>query len=132
MDGWAALHRASQSVSSAHSPVPGGWHLFFGAAALFNFVIGALGLINPAADTNARIISLLVFCFGLVYALMARDPLRFAPALWAGIIGKLGVVAMLGPPNWQAGGDPVLGTVVAGDLLFALGFAAFLWRYRRS
>jgi hypothetical protein len=113
-----------------HAAVPRGWHGFFGVAAAFNFLIGGLGLIDPAADTNARIISLLVFCFGILYALTARQPLRYAPALWAGVIGKLGVVAMLGPPNWQAGGDPLIGGVVIGDLLFALGFAVFLWRYR--
>lgn len=113
--------------------VPGrGWRVFFGAAAAYNLVIGTLGLVDPAADTNARIVSLLVFCFGILYALTAREPLRFAPALWAGIVGKLGVVALLGPANWQAGGDPLVGAVVAGDLLFALGFAAFLWRYRNA
>lgn len=119
-------------MTAHRAMVSRGWHAFFAAAAVFNFLIGGVGLIDPAADTNARIIGLLVFCFGILYALMARDPLRLAPALWAGVIGKLGVVAMLGPPNWRAGGDLVLGTVVAGDLLFALGFAAFLWRYRRA
>lgn len=109
-----------------------GWHVFFGCAATFNFVIGGLGLIDPSADTTMRIVSLLVLCFGILYALTAREPLRFGPALWAGVIGKLGVVLMLGPPNWQAGGDPLVGAVVAGDLLFALGFAAFLWRYRSN
>lgn len=111
---------------------PRQWHVFFGCAAAYNFVIGGLGLVDPAAETTMRIVSLLVFCFGILYALMARDPFRFAPALWAGIIGKLGVVAMLGPPNWQPGGDPLTGAVVAGDLVFALGFAVFLWRYRKT
>lgn len=119
-------------MNGAFRPVARAWHLFFGCAAAFNFVIGGLGLVDPAADTTMRIVSLLVFCFGILYALTAREPMRFAPALWAGVIGKLGVVSLLGPPNWQAGGDPLIGAVVAGDLLFALGFAAFLWRYRRK
>lgn len=117
-------------MSGSRNLVARPWHLFFGFAAAFNFVIGGLGLLDPAAEPTMRIVSLLVFCFGILYALTAREPLRFAPALWAGVIGKLGVVAMLGPPNWQAGGDPLVGAVVVGDLLFALGFALFLWRYR--
>lgn len=106
------------------------WHVFFGCAAAYNLVIGGLGLVDPSADTAMRIGSLLIFCFGIVYGLTAREPLRFAPVLLAGVVGKLGVVAMLGPSNWRASGDPLIGSVVAGDLLFALGFATFLWRYR--
>lgn len=117
-------------MTGQYAAVARGWHLFFGCAAAYNFVIGGLGLVDPAADTTMRIVSLLIVCFGIVYALTAREPLRFAPVLLAGIVGKLGVVWMLGPPNWQPGGDPLVGSVVAGDLLFALGFAGFLWRYR--
>ena len=40
------------------------------------------------------------------------------------------VVAMLGPPNWGEGGDPAVGAIVAGDLVFALGFLVFLLRSR--
>jgi hypothetical protein len=41
------------------------------------------------------------------------------------------VVLMVGLPNWKAGGDSSLGAIVAGDLIFMLGFVAFLWRVRR-
>ena len=102
------------------------WHVFFGVAAAFNFMIGAAGFVQPGASTEMRVLNLLVFCFGILYVVMAREPLRYAPALWAGVVGKLGVVALLGIPNWQPGGDPLIGTIVAGDLIFALGFLAFL------
>lgn len=102
------------------------WHVFFAVAAMFNFVIGGVGLFRPGATTDELVISLLVFCFGILYALMAHDPLRYAPALWAGIVGKLGVVVLLGLPNWREGGDPLIGGIVAGDLVFAVGFIAFL------
>lgn len=103
------------------------WHIFFGVAAAYNFLIGAAGFMQPGASTDMKVINLLVFCFGILYALLARDPLRYAPALWAGIVGKLGVVVLLGLPNWREGGDPLIGTIVAGDLVFALGFIAFLF-----
>lgn len=116
---------------SAFGEVSRGWHWFFGAAAAFNFIIGAAGLAGQSQGTMEIIVSLLVFCFGILYALMARDPLRYAPALWAGIIGKLGVVYLLGPANWFGdNGDPLVGGVVVGDLLFALGFVLFLWMHR--
>ena len=109
-----------------------GWRSFFWVASAFNLVVGFAGMAQAEGDTQAMIVALLVACFGVVYALVARDPLRFAPVLIAGIIGKLGVVALLGPANWQAGGDPVIGAVVAGDLLFALGFAWFLLAMRKA
>ena len=113
-------------MSRSGGPVAGGWHAFFWLAAAYNLVIGAAGFAGQSEGTTELVVSLLVFCFGIVYVLVARDPLRFAPVLWAGVAGKLGVVVLLGLPNWQAGGDPLLGTVVAGDLLFTLGFFAFL------
>lgn len=103
-----------------------GWRAFFWAAALFNLVIGGLGMISPEANTDTRIIALLVFCFGIVYVLVARDPMRFGPALWAGVVGKSGVVALLGPGAIGPDGDPVLAGVLLGDALFAFGFLVFL------
>ncbi len=103
-----------------------GWHAFFWIAAAFNLAVGAAGFAGQSEGAIELVVSLLVFCFGVIYALVARDPLRFAPVLWAGVLGKLGVVVLLGLPNWRSGGDPLIGTVVAGDLLFALVFLAFL------
>ena len=109
----------------------GGWRLFFWLAAAYNCVIG-LGAFLAAEWGSAEAINgVLIFGFGIIYALVAREPRRFAPALIAGIFGKAMVVAMLGPTNWSAGGDPSLGAIVAGDLLFTLGFVAFLIALRR-
>lgn len=108
-----------------------GWRVFFWLAAGYNFVIG-LGLFLEAAWASPEAVNgVLIVGFGIVYALVAREPKRFGPVLIAGILGKAMVVLMHGPPNWRAGGDPALGAIVAGDLLFTLGFVAFLialWR----
>lgn len=103
-----------------------GWRNFFWIATIFNFVIGLAGMLSPEATIDARIIGLLVFCMGVIYLLVAREPLRFAPVLWAGVIGKIGVVALLGPQVFGDGGDPIIAGVLVLDGLFALGFLAFL------
>lgn len=102
------------------------WRVFFWVAALFNFAIGALGMVMPESTIDGRTIGLLVFCFGIIYALVAREPNRFAPMLWAGVIGKVGVVALLAPAAMGPDGEPLIGAILAGDALFALGFLAFL------
>jgi hypothetical protein len=109
-----------------------GWRIFFALAAVYNLAIGTLGMATPEATTDARVIGLLVFCFGIVYVFVARDPVRFAPALWAGVVGKFGVVALLAPAAMAPGGDPVLAGILTGDALFALGFLAFLLTRRAS
>lgn len=103
-----------------------GWRGFFWAATVFNFLVGLAGMLSPEATIDARIIGLLVFCMGVIYLLVARDPLRFAPALWAGVIGKLGVVALLGPQAFGDGGQPLVAGALVLDAVFALGFLAFL------
>lgn len=108
-------------------PVGWAWRAFFWVAALFNFVIGIAGMLSAESSVDARIIGLLVLCFGIIYLLVARDPRRFAPALWAGVIGKVGVVALLGPVAYGPGGDPLVAGVLVGDAAFALGFLAFLF-----
>lgn len=113
-----------------NAPVSSAWRTFFWLAASYNFVIGLLVFVAAAWGSAEAINGVLIFCFGIVYALMARDPQRFAPVLLAGIVGKAMVVAMLGPPNWWGGGDPTVGVIVAGDLFFASGFVLFLVRGR--
>jgi hypothetical protein len=105
------------------------WRWFFYAAAAFNFLIGVPGMI-AAGDSNQRIVGLLVACFGIVYALVARDPARFGPSLWAGVVGKVGVVAILAPSVIAGSAPPGLGLILAGDALFTLGFLVYLLKPR--
>ena len=121
----AGTGRLGAAIGS--EPVSKSWILFFWAASLFNFAIGALGMFSPEATVDARIVSLLVFCFGIIYMLVARDPLRFGPALWAGLIGKLGVVGLLGPAALKPGADAATLPILCVDALFALGFVVFLF-----
>lgn len=110
----------------------GKWRAMLGLAALYNFLIGGVALFGPG-DVNGHVVGLLVVCFGLVYALTASDPLRFAPVLWAGVIGKIGVIALVWPQVRAGAAVPGTGPVLAGDALFTLGFVAFLlWGQRAS
>ena len=114
------------SVVGGEQTVGSGWRAFFWAATVFNFVIGVVIMLSPESTVDVRIVGLLVFCMGIIYLLVARDPIRFAPALWAGVIGKIGVVALLGPQAFGENGDIMVAGVLALDGIFALGFLAFL------
>lgn len=103
------------------------WVLFFWAAAIFNWIVGFSGMVVPGVSIDSRMIGVLVFAFGVVYWLVARDPLRYASVLWAGVIGKLGIVGLLVPTVFSAEGDTVVGILLVADLLFAIGFLAFLF-----
>lgn len=113
-------------------PIGWGWRLFFWVAAIFNFVIGLMGIFSSTSSVDERIIGLLVACFGIIYALVARDPRRFLPALWAGLFGKIGVVTLLGPIVFGPGGDVLIAGVLTCDAIFALGFLIFLLIHRRD
>lgn len=114
------------------APVRFGWRTFFWAAAAYNLVIGLGAFLDARWASPDAVGAVLIFCFGIVYALVARDPRRFAPVLVAGIVGKGMVVAMLAPENWFGNGEALIGLVVAGDLLFAIGFAWFLMTEKRN
>lgn len=109
----------------------GGWRIFFWLAAAYNGVIGGAAFLAAEWGSAEAVNGVLIVGFGIIYALVARQPRRFAPVLVAGIFGKAMVVAMLGLPNWGAGGEPSLGAIVAGDLVFTLGFIVFLIALRR-
>ena len=106
--------------------VGSGWRMFFWAACIFNFVVGALGMLSPEATVDARMIGLFIFCFGILYLLVAREPLRFAPALWAGLIGKMGVIGLLGPDAVNRPQDLVVLSALGVNAIFAVGFLIFL------
>ena len=111
---------------SVKAPVGPGWKAFFWVASVYNLLIGLGAFLDARWGSSDAIGAVLIFCFGIVYALVARDPQRFAPTLIAGILGKAMVVAMLAPQNWFGNGDGMFGLIVAGDLLFTIGFAWFL------
>ncbi len=71
-------------------------------------------------------------CFGIVYALVGRDAARFGPVLWAGIVGKLGIVALLLPDELAGRAATGTGVVLAGDALFTFGFLVFLLGRRKT
>jgi hypothetical protein len=104
------------------------WQFVLWAAALFNLVIGGAGLVQPGASREGRVVSLLVVCFGLVYALVATDPARFLPMLWAGVLGKLGVIAIMAPAVRRGELPRSVGWVLAGDGLFTAAFLVLLLR----
>ena len=104
-----------------------GWRIFFWVAAAFNFVIGLAGMLVPESTIDGRTIGLLVFAFGLVYFIVASDPVRYGRVLWAGVLGKVGVVALLGPREFAGEGGSLIAAVLAGDALFAFGFLVFLF-----
>ncbi|MFM7027946.1 MAG: hypothetical protein ACKOXK_04630 [Chakrabartia sp.] len=105
-----------------------GWVWMLRAAAAYNLLVSLPGLVAPGSSDSDRIVSLLVGCFGIIYAMISRFPVRFGPILWTGVIGKLGVLAIM-VPAVVAGRQPMeLVPVLAGDALFTLAFIAFLMR----
>lgn len=115
--------------TSLYGETARGWKTFFWIAAAFNFAIGLAGMLVPETSVDGRTIGLLVFAFGIVYMQVARDPRRFGPVLWAGILGKVGVVALLGPGEFGPTGSGLISAVLAGDALFAFGFLVFLFTH---
>jgi hypothetical protein len=115
-----------------------GWRIFFIVAALFNFAAGLPLLLAPDALLASqgqpvpdellfhRFTGLLVVCFGLVYALVAHDQMRYRPLVWLGVIGKAGVVALF-TEAYLTGRVPFSAYAISlGDLAFVAGFLIFL------
>ena len=118
------------------------WRLFFIAAALYNLAAGLPLLVAPdvmlaqlggAVPDDLlyhRVAGLLILCFGALYAMVARDPARFGPMVWLGVVGKTGVILLVAEA-YLAGRVPFSGFAVAlGDLVFVMGFVGFLVRGR--
>ena len=102
------------------------WPIVLTLAALYNLVIGGASLVQPGASREGRVTAVLVAGFGVVYAVVASDPARFAPVLWAGVLGKLGVIALLAPAVRNGALPRSLGWVLAGDALFTALFLVLL------
>lgn len=120
------------------------WVGFFAVAALFNFAAGLPQLIDPVGNSAMfglvvehtpvmeRIAGLLVVCFGAIYAMIAMNMDRYRDLLFVAVPGKAGVFAIIG---WyfQAGALPLVPMIVGTtDLLFGIGFLAFLLTVPRA
>ena len=118
----------------------------FGIAAAFNFAIAASVLflrpwiapllqLDPALGTNvatANIAGVLVAAFGWAYACIARDPVRYRPAMLPAVLEKLtfaGATIVLFAQRRLA--DSVLGFGLV-DLTFAVLFTISYLRVGRS
>lgn len=120
------------------------WRLFFIAATLFNIAAGLPLLAAPDAMLQSlnmpvpddllyhRFTGLLILAFGGFYAALAYDQQRFGPLLWLGAIGKTGVILLMGEA-YVSGRVPFQAFAVSlGDLLFVIGFLAFLTLPRKT
>ncbi|MEQ8410198.1 MAG: hypothetical protein RIC51_09605 [Erythrobacter sp.] len=107
-------------------PVGQGWRIFLWLVASFNFVVGLIGMLSPVSNLDARLIGLFVFAFAIVYVQAARDPERFAPVLWSGLIAKVGTAALFAPLGFGSEGSLVVAGAVVVNGLFAVGLLALL------
>lgn len=120
------------------------WRFFFIAATLFNIAAGLpllaapdamlLSLNMPVPDDLLyhRFTGLLILAFGGLYAAVSYDQTRYGPLVWLGAIGKAGVILLMGDA-YLSGRVPFQAFAVSlGDLLFVLGFLAFLLLPRKN
>ncbi|HRJ25974.1 MAG TPA: hypothetical protein PLO61_00515 [Fimbriimonadaceae bacterium] len=122
-----------------------GFRFWFLAAALYNVVWGvaviffpgaifeAVGIAAPNYPSLFQCIGMMVMVYALGYWYLAIDPIRFAPFVWIGLLGKtfgpLGflMAAAQGELPWAFGW-----TIVLNDLIWWPAFWAFAWRYARQ
>jgi hypothetical protein len=116
------------------------WPTFFWAAAVYNFIAGLPSLLAPtlsAANMGippydpqhiivAQLAGGLICLFGVGYAMVAMKTPAGREIVVLGLIGKLGVCALvIGHLIW--GHVPqLLVLAAAGDFLFAIAFAVYL------
>jgi hypothetical protein len=108
------------------------WTIVLWAAAAFNMLVAVPSFFLPGAGVTDRIVALLVGCFGLVYAMVALAPQQLGQVLWAGVIGKLGVVALMLPEVQAGRAVPGTGWILLGDMTFTVLFVVFLLRGRKA
>lgn len=106
--------------------LPRFWTWLLLAAAAYNWLVSLPVLLDNRIAASDKISAVLVAGFGVLYALVASSPARFAPTLWAGVVGKLGLVVLLAPSIAAGTAAPGTAPVLAGDLVFTAAFLALL------
>lgn len=123
------------------STISSGWQKLFWAAAAYNFLVGLPSILTPgiamanlglpAPDPmsafNIQVMGILVCTFGLGYLMVAQGQPGARQILTLGIVGKLGILLLLGIRMLST---PMPLPIIAasfGDLFFATMFAFFLF-----
>ena len=123
------------------SNISPGWQKLFWAAAVYNFLVGlpsilapGLAMANlglPAPDPmsafNIQVMGILICTFGLGYLMVAQGQPGAKQILTLGIIGKLGILLLLGIRMLSTPMPIPIITASFGDLFFAAAFAFFLF-----
>ncbi|MBX3488261.1 hypothetical protein [Parvibaculum sp.] len=116
------------------------WHALFWTAAVYNFIAGAPLLLAPSlAAANAgippfdpqhiiiaQLAGLVVCLFGIGYAMVAMNTSGGRAIVILGLIGKLGVCALVAGHLLWGHVPQLLVLAAAGDFLFAIAFAVYL------
>jgi small multidrug resistance pump len=117
---------------------------WFYAASAYNILWGCLAIFFPTRifalagaselqfPSLVQCIGMLVMVYALGYYYLARDPVRFAPFIWVGLLGKtfgpIGFVyaAYVGQLPWAFGWN-----ILFNDVLWWPVFWSFALRYAR-
>ncbi len=98
-----------------------------------NLLFKLLGMPLPNYPSLFQCIGMMVLVYGLGYWYIARDPIRYAPFVWIGLLGKtfgpIGffAAALRGDLPWAFGW-----TILANDLIWHPAFWTFALRYARK
>lgn len=99
--------------------------------AMPNLVFDLLGMARPNYPSLWQCIGMMVGVFAIGYWLLARDPVRYGPIAWIGLLGKVfGPVGLLmsasnGELPWSFGW-----ICLTNDVIWWIPFGMFLWRIR--
>ena len=106
----------------------------FGAAAVFNILVGAIGLLSPSLTAKlmgidpphnpifAVLASWLILVLGFGYVLVARNPTGNRDLMLLGAVGKLFVLPIMIAACLRGWAGPAAIPPGAGDFIFALLF----------
>lgn len=110
------------------------WNIAAAVMLIFNpeFLLVRLGIGDPAARLLARSFASSVGTWGIGYAMIAYDRVRFRDFAWLGVLSKsiFFTIYAVYFVRGMIGGAAFIPAVA--DLIFALMFAEFLVRSRRE